>query len=547
MNRPTLLCSVLAVCLSPLAVLAQGKRPLNHDDYDRWPSIRGAALSPDGRWVAYSVDPAWGDGVLHVQEIDGTKTFEHARGSQPQFSADSRSIVFVEKKSVVAERAKQLAELRAGKKPSAAAGATETRGVPTMPRRGPGGVPIGRPGADRDAVLLVLDLGSGKVETLGKARGHRVVRRGEYLLFHRPLPESAKREGAAAPANAPERTGRRGGRAGARRGGRARRGAAAPGTGRLAAPTPGAAARGPGDRPAAGKSVGTDLVVRQFATGQQRTFADVVSFRTTAEDRWLLLTRTGKRAGLSAVPLAGGDEITLLAGDATISAPVTDPHYRVLAFTSDAVDKAAAAARKKPVEAAASLPVGASTPRRRKKPEEPKIYHDIYLWEFSAAAAQRIVSRTTPGIPAGHHIEPGNLAFSRDGGVLSFEVRQPPQPESPPILPSERVVLDIWHWNDGLIQPQQARNRARDDRRTCVLHRKGGSLVVLGDEAAPTARLLARDGSTALVSSGKRYEKMISYDGRYADYSIVDTRTGVRTRLLTKSRTGVLHHPLVAT
>src|SRR5262245_43818399 len=43
-----------------------GKKVLTQADYDSWRSIQGSALSNDGQWVAYTVQPLVGEGELVV-------------------------------------------------------------------------------------------------------------------------------------------------------------------------------------------------------------------------------------------------------------------------------------------------------------------------------------------------------------------------------------------------------------------------------------------------------------------------------------------------
>src|SRR5207244_3185849 len=99
------------------SVYAQQKRLLTPDDYGKWESLSGPALSPNGKWLAYSITRV--DGTLEVRyrevsessrsaTISGaTKTAASAAG--PVFSADSKwlaySIGFSE-----AERAKLTKE-----------------------------------------------------------------------------------------------------------------------------------------------------------------------------------------------------------------------------------------------------------------------------------------------------------------------------------------------------------------------------------------------------------------------------------------------------
>ena len=93
-------------------VAAQERRPLTHDDYDGWKSIRATTVSQDGAWVAYQIEPQWGDGVLEVRSTTGNTVWTHARGSGPRFSADGRFCVFTVGKSKVEERTKKVDELR---------------------------------------------------------------------------------------------------------------------------------------------------------------------------------------------------------------------------------------------------------------------------------------------------------------------------------------------------------------------------------------------------------------------------------------------------
>lgn len=95
-----------------LSVSLEAQRPLSHDDYDGWKSLRGTIVSQDGAWVAYQIEPQWGDGVLEVRNTTNNTVYTHARGGGPRFSADSRFCVFTVSKSKVEERQKKVDELR---------------------------------------------------------------------------------------------------------------------------------------------------------------------------------------------------------------------------------------------------------------------------------------------------------------------------------------------------------------------------------------------------------------------------------------------------
>ena len=83
--------------LAPMLAAAQQRegRPLTQDAYDDWRSIQGAALSRDGRWVAYSLVPQVGDGELVVRATRGSKEYRATRGfiGRPQLEPNADSNV----------------------------------------------------------------------------------------------------------------------------------------------------------------------------------------------------------------------------------------------------------------------------------------------------------------------------------------------------------------------------------------------------------------------------------------------------------------------
>lgn len=88
-----------------------GLKVLNLADYGVWRRIASAAISPDGHWMAYVLQPNDGDATLLVKQLDGDKVytvnagtaptagrgeggggFGGAAANAPTFSADSRFI-----------------------------------------------------------------------------------------------------------------------------------------------------------------------------------------------------------------------------------------------------------------------------------------------------------------------------------------------------------------------------------------------------------------------------------------------------------------------
>jgi len=85
------ICHTLLLLL-PLATLAQ-KKPLDHSVYDSWQSIGEKLLSNNGAYVAYTVTPQEGDGVLVVQAATGGYKIEIPRGYNAKITSDNRFLI----------------------------------------------------------------------------------------------------------------------------------------------------------------------------------------------------------------------------------------------------------------------------------------------------------------------------------------------------------------------------------------------------------------------------------------------------------------------
>lgn len=94
------------------------KRAFTHNDYDSWRSLSGSQISPDGRYVAYSLIPQDGDGEVVVRQIATGRELRQPRGwrqpvplpddpeaaqaamaslsraTRPVFTADNRFLIF---------------------------------------------------------------------------------------------------------------------------------------------------------------------------------------------------------------------------------------------------------------------------------------------------------------------------------------------------------------------------------------------------------------------------------------------------------------------
>lgn len=66
------------------------KKTLGHDDFDRWEKVSNNAVSSDGKWASFSINPQEGDGKLYFRSVTGSKEIVIDRGYSPRFSANGK-------------------------------------------------------------------------------------------------------------------------------------------------------------------------------------------------------------------------------------------------------------------------------------------------------------------------------------------------------------------------------------------------------------------------------------------------------------------------
>jgi hypothetical protein len=77
-------------------VFAQAqKKALDPTVYDRWESIGERVLSPDGKWLVYTVTPQEGDARLVVRGIGTDYAREIPRGTEATITEDGKFVVFL--------------------------------------------------------------------------------------------------------------------------------------------------------------------------------------------------------------------------------------------------------------------------------------------------------------------------------------------------------------------------------------------------------------------------------------------------------------------
>jgi dipeptidyl aminopeptidase/acylaminoacyl peptidase len=283
-----------------------------------------------------------------------------------------------------------------------------------------------------------------------------------------------------------------------------------------------AAGKGAGEPPAAEKpdgkkqkekkkEPGTDLFVRDLASGTSTMIPDVTEYAWSKDGSLLAYATSSKEGdadGAFVRVTKDGSTATLLRGKAFYKNLAFDEKGAQLAFVSD---------------------------REEHMPEPLVARFTLYHWTAGSADAKPLVGVSTAGMPQGFSVsEHAKVTFAKDGGAVFFGLAPVPRPV-PPDAPPEPVKVDIWNYKDPFLQPMQKSQAEREEKRSylAVFHLADRKFVPLASPAMPELTL-TEGAPDALGSSDVPYRQLISWDGDYNDYYLVNLREGSRKRLLEK-------------
>ncbi len=496
------------------------KRPLKHTDYDSWRAIQVSTLARDGKYLAYNLMPAEGDGELVVRNLDTGTEHRLARGrvtppaaegegaaapparatpptrpgraaaavpavsaianSPPQFTPDVKSLVF----PLVPTKAEIDKAKAEKKKPE------------EMPR----------------PVLAIMDLASGKITArIERVSGFTVGGSGAGLLVYK---REAKVE--EKPTEKPVEK---------------------PATGEK--PT---TARTP-------KVYGTDLVIRNLADGSEQTYADVTEFSLSRDGTTLVYAVASKKEesdgvyALTALP--GTVQRTILSGKGRYSRLTWDEKQEQLAFLSDRDDASATQPKFRVYrwERRAPLTTPVAAGRFLLAGAYPPTMVSLLTGLETPVAAPALVGPGTAGLKTGWIVsDRAALSFSPDGTRLYLGTApEPPPTPTPPARPVEgaatddKVVLDLWHWKDEYIQPMQKVRAAAEQNKTyrAMVSLKDNAFRQLSDETTEVTTALA--GDWAVGADNHKYRFLTGYGPELSDYTLVNVRNGEKKPILEAS------------
>jgi dipeptidyl aminopeptidase/acylaminoacyl peptidase len=176
-----------------------------------------------------------------------------------------------------------------------------------------------------------------------------------------------------------------------------------------------------------------------------------------------------------------------------------------------------------------------------------KVY-DLWFSKNSASST-KIVDSANSSIPRGWSVsENGNITYSDDASKIYFGTAVRPVKEPvDTLLDEEKYKLDIWSWDDAVLQPMQKKQLELEKKRNymAVYIVANGVVHQLADTLIPSVRLSQKgNNAIALGTSDLKYRKSSSWDGgANEDVYIINIETGVKSLLLEKPGSRVSFSP----
>lgn len=423
------------------AVPPKAKKPLTHAAYDEWKSITFRKLTPDGKHVAFTLNPEDADGMAVFYDLAKNSQNTISRAANIQLTADSKHAVFL-----IKAQKDSLTHLRRMKKKKE-----------EMPKDS----------------LGIFDFSAKTTYKIANIKSFKIPKKaGGWLAYQTdPLPEK----------------------------------------------------NGNGGEKPKGKKISEDngypLVLKNLSNGSENTFDYVKEYVFSENGSGLLFQSTGNeeemKPGVYWHDLNSGSTIQIFEGH-------TKHKYKYLSIDETG----------KQIAFIADLDTTKALLR------QPKLLY----WKLNNENAEIIAQEGMKGVPDSWLISDNYYPnFSKDGKRLFFGTNPKPILQDTTLLPEEIVNVEVWHWQDDYIYPEQNRRLDREKKKSylAVIDLGSRTLVQLGRPEIPDVRI--DDEGKAPVALGiddREYRMMRTWDiSAYNDIYRINSGDG-STQLIAKAIKG---------
>ena len=452
------------------------QRPIELADIMAWKGINATALSENGEWFGYRIGPAEGDSEVVIRQTKSDKEYKFSIGEIPQppagFGPDPSSMPVM---------GPAVAFSSDGKYAAFTVHPSRSEVAQLKKQRKPVHNRVG-----------IVNLASGEKTEVAKVRRFDFSgESGGWIALHKYGPEPPP-------------------------------GATPPGATPAGAPPVGAGGASREERPK-----GSDLILRELASGQEINIGNVADFAFDKKGRYLAWTIDAQDKAGNGVTIRDMESGSIRSLDSDDKAV-----YSRIAWTEEGNGLAAL----KGID---------------DKAYEDKLYRVLGFKEFGPAGPQKTIFNPadTAGFPPGMTVSPNRTpSWTKDLSGLLFGIYKPKKKDKPEgergegqaseASADDKVDLVLWHWKDKRLQSMQQVQEGQDKNYSylAIYRPAEKKFIRLADDLVRQVTA-APEQKYAIGRSEDPYELMSRLDGRsFADISVINLQTGERKLALTKAR-----------
>jgi len=490
--------------------LTAQKKPLDHAVYDGWKSVGERMISNDGKFIVYAVNPQEGDGELVIQNTATQYKKIVPRGYNAVITEDNRYVVFKIKPAFQDTRQAKIKK----KKPD------------EMPKDS----------------IAIIELGKDEVVKIARIKGYKTAEKGSgWVAYHleKSLPDTAKKIKIAVTDSAKMNLDKLVKLADSviRRSidsvkgnvtkeevivaaQKAAKEILKKGMDDILAEEQSLRDAEGDDAAATAASEGTDLVVRKLGDAKEKTFKLVSEYYFDEKGTKLLIETTknskdsNSKAMVMLYNLASGKVDTVMKGFNDGKNFSFDEEGTQVVFLAE-------------------------------RDSSTKALQKFYkLWYYTAGqdSAKLLAEKNTVGMELGSTVsENAPPRFSKDGKKIFFGIAAIKPAKDTTLVDFELARLDIWHYNDDYLQPQQLKQLDAEMRRSFMAVVKPGDDRILQLGADTTERITLVDEGNAdwvLAESNKGNRVEGQWTGRTKTTAYAISTVDGRRRLIQANSLG---------
>ena len=446
MSKHFITCMLLSISVILFSTInAQQKKNLSPDEYGKWQSLGAIDLSPNGEWVAYQITVQEDNDTMYITNKLTQTTYKLEFASTPEFSKDNQWVAYR-----IGVPFKDAEKLREQLKPV-------------------------------EFKMGLLNLGSGKKETIQNINRFNFSRNGKFLAAYLTPPKENKDKGAV-------------------------------------------------------------LLIKNLSDGTTRTIGNVTDYAFNKKSDYLAYIVESANAAGNSVELFNVENYTLkiLASDTSKFSKLSwQKEGEALAFfksyKKDKYDEENAvvytytnlykvpALKTFEPETAKGFPAGmriANNSNITLSDDMSSVFFGLNKWTYNATAKKETKA------PGDSLAKKDNTDSTKNNATAKKDA-----------APGKPAGVDIWHWKDPEIQPRQKVTLGQDTMSSylSVWNLDNNSFFQLAKEEAPNVQISGNQ-KNVVIFTDKKYKPAFKED--YADAWIVNVKTGVEKLAFEKTLAG---------